>query len=405
MSLQTFADEAEHIAEIRRQMQRFVAAEAPREKRAQWDREHSFPRDAYRRLADLGVMGLTIDEAYGGAGQDVVAAVAVIEELCRAGVFLAGPYIHTAFYGGMNISENGSEEQKRTLLPKLARGEITFAYGLSEPNVGGDLASVETRAERRDGAILLNGAKRWCTGADFADYIYCLVRSGPPEERYRNLSFLLVPTDAPGLSMQPIEHVNLRYTLSSDVYFDNVELPMTAVVGGAQMWNQGWRQLAGRALDVEKIEIAAANFGIAQAALEEAWAYAEQRVQFGKPISGHQAIRHKLVTARTKLQACRHMLYHAAWLANEGRPCAAETSMAKLFCADTGVEIALACQQVMGAYALSDGYDMERHVRDLLGMPIVGGSSDMQRNNLASLWRLGRDGGNPRRDGAQSQPS
>lgn len=406
MSLQTFADEAEHIAEIRRQMQRFVAAEAPREKRAQWDREHRFPRDAYRRLADLGVMGLTIDEAYGGAGQDIVAAVAVIEELCRAGVFLAGPYIHTAFYGGMNISENGSEEQKRNLLPKLARGEITFAYGLSEPNVGGDLASVETRAEQRDGgAILLNGAKRWCTGADFADYIYCLVRSGPPEERYRNLSFLLVPTDAPGLSMQPIEHVNLRYTLSSDVYFDNVELPMTAVVGGAQMWNQGWRQLAGRALDVEKIEIAAANFGIAQAALEEAWAYAEQRVQFGKPISGHQAIRHKLVTARTKLQACRHLLYHAAWLANEGRPCAAETSMAKLFCADTGVEIALACQQVMGAYALSDGYDMERHVRDLLGMPIVGGSSDMQRNNLASLWRLGRGSGNPRRGGAQSQPS
>lgn len=405
MSLQTFADEAEHIAEIRRQMQRFVAAEAPREKRAQWDREHRFPRDAYRRLADLGVMGLTIDEAYGGAGQDIVAAVAVIEELCRAGVFLAGPYIHTAFYGGMNISENGSEEQKRTLLPKLARGELTFAYGLSEPNVGGDLASVETRAEQRDGAILLNGAKRWCTGADFADYIYCLVRSGPPEERYRNLSFLLVRTDAPGLSMQPIEHVNLRYTLSSDVYFDNVELPMTAVVGGPKMWNQGWRQLAGRALDVEKIEIAAANFGIAQAALEEAWAYAEERVQFGKPISGHQAIRHKLVTARTKLRACRHMLYHAAWLANEGRPCAAETSMAKLFCADTGVEIALACQQVMGAYALSDGYDMERHVRDLLGMPIVGGSSDMQRNNLASLWRLGRDRGNPRRDGAQSHPS
>lgn len=390
MSLQTFADEAEHIAEIRRQMRRFVAAEAPREKRAQWDREHSFPRDAYRRLADLGVMGLTIDEAYGGAGQDIVAAVAVIEELCRAGVFLAGPYIHTAFYGGMNISENGSEEQKRSLLPKLARGEITFAYGLSEPNVGGDLASVETRAEQRDGAILLNGAKRWCTGADFADYIYCLVRSGPAEERYRNLSFLLVHTDAPGLSRQPIEHVNLRYTLSSDVYFDNVELPLTAVVGGPQMWNQGWRQLAGRALDVEKIEIAAANFGIAQAALEEAWAYAEERVQFGKSISGHQAIRHKLVTARTKLQACRHMLYHAAWLANEGRPCAAETSMAKLFCADTGVEIALACQQIMGAYALSDGYDMERHVRDLLGMPIVGGSSDMQRNNLASLWRLGR---------------
>lgn len=390
--MQTFIDEPEHIAELRRQLRRFVAEKAPRELRRQWDREHTFPRDLYRALADMGLMGLTIDEAYGGAGQDIVAAVAVIEELARAGVFLAGPYIHTAFYGGMNLSENGSEEQKRELLPRLARGEITFAYGLSEPNVGGDLASVETRAELRGDSVVINGAKRWCTGADFADYIYCLVRSGPADERYRNLSFLLVPTDAPGLSMTPIEHVNLRYTLSSDVHFDDVELPLTAIVGGADKWNHGWGMLAGRALDVEKIEVAAATFGIAQAALEEAWQYAEERVQFGRPIAQHQAVRHKLVDARTRLEACRHLLYHAAWLADQGRPCAAETSMAKLFCADMGVEIALACQQVMGAYALSDGYDMERHVRDLLGMPIVGGSSDMQRNNLAGIWRLGKGG-------------
>ncbi|MFU8815238.1 MAG: acyl-CoA dehydrogenase family protein [Pseudomonadales bacterium] len=390
MAFQTFADEPDHVTELRRQLRRFVATEAPREKRREWDRLHTFPRDLYQRLAQMGLMGLTIDAAYGGAGQDIVAAVAVIEELGRAGAFLAGPYIHTAFYGGMNLSENGSEAQKQALLPRLARGELSFAYGLSEPNVGGDLASVETRAERRGDDIVINGAKRWCTGADFADYIYCLVRSGPAEERYRNLSILLVPTDAPGLTLQPIEHVNLRYTLSSDVYFDDVTVPVSAIVGGEQMWNQGWRQLAGRALDVEKIEVAAATFGIAQAALEEAWSYAEERVQFGKPIAAHQAVRHKLVTARTKLEACRHMLYHAAWLANESRPCAAETSMAKLFCADTGVEIALACQQVMGAYALSDGYDMERHVRDLLGMPIVGGSSDMQRNNLANIWGLGR---------------
>jgi alkylation response protein AidB-like acyl-CoA dehydrogenase len=390
VALQTFTDEPDHIGELRRQLRRLVDEHAPRDKRREWDRNHTFPRDLYRRLADMGVMGLTIDEAYGGAGEDIVAAVAVVEELSRAGAFLAGPYIHTAFYGGMNVSENGSEAQKRLLLPRLARGEITFAYGLSEPNVGGDLASVETRAERQGDRIVVNGAKRWCTGADFADYIYCLVRSGPAEDRYRNLSFLLVPTDAPGLTLQPIEHVNLRYTLSSDVYFDDVSLPQDAIVGGEAMWNQGWRMLAGRALDVEKIEVAAATFGIAQAALEEAWVYAETRVQFGKPIAAHQAIRHKLVTARTRLQACRHMLYHAAWLANEGLPCAAETSMAKLFCADNGVEIALACQQVMGAYALSDGYDMERHVRDLLGMPIVGGSSDMQRNNLANIWRLGR---------------
>jgi len=391
ISLQSFIDEPPHIGELRRQLRRFVDTEAPREKRREWDKNHTFPRDLIRRLTNLGIMGLTIDETYGGSGRDILAAVATIEELCRAGAFLAGPFIHTAFYGGINIAENGSEAQKRELLPRLARGEITLAYGLSEPNVGGDLASVQTRAERRGDKVVLNGAKRWCTGADFADYIYCLARSGPAEARYHNLTFLLVPTDSPGLSLQPIEHVNLRYTLSSDVYFDNVELPLSAIAGGEPMWNQGWRQLTGHALDVEKIEIAAVTFGIAQAALEEAWTYAGERVQFGKVIAEHQAIRHKLVTARTKLQACRHLLYHGAWLAQQRRPCAVETSMAKLFCAAMGVEIALACQQVMGAYALSDGYDMERHVRDLLGMPIVGGSSDMQRNNLASLWRLGRD--------------
>ena len=384
----SFAEEEEHITEIRRQLQRFVADKAPLEKRREWDRNHTWPRELFKELADMGLIGLTIPEEYGGAGQHITAAVAVIEELAQAGAFLAGPYIHAAFYGGMNISENGSKAQKEALLPSIAKGETLLCYGLSEPNVGGDLASVETRAEKKGGKIVVNGSKRWCTGADWADYIYCLVRSGPEEARYKNLSFLLIPTDTPGISMQPIEHSNLRYTASMDVFFDNVELDEDAIVGGPERWNEGWKLLAGRALDVEKIEITAVAYGIARAAVDEAWQYAQEREQFGGPISQHQSIRHKLVTARTKLQAARHMLYHGAWLAHQGKPCSIETSMAKLFVADTGVEIALACQQVMGAYALSDAYDMERHVRDLLGMPIVGGSSDMQKNNLASLMRL-----------------
>jgi len=388
MAAQSFVDEADHIVELRRQVARLASDRLPLDKRIQLDRDHSWDRDDFRALADLGVIGLTIPEEYGGVGQDIVAAAAVIDELCQYGSSLAGPYIHAAFYGGMNISENGSAEQKQALLPKIARGEMLLCYGLSEPNVGGDLPSVETRADRDGDAIVVNGAKRWCTGADWSDYIYCLVRSGPANERYKNLSFLLIPTDAEGITMTPIQHSNLRYTASMDVYFDNVRLDETAIVGGPEMWDRGWELLAGRALDVEKIEITAVAYGIARAAVDEAWRYAQERIQFGKPIAQHQAIRHKLVTARTKLQAARHMLYHAAWLANEGRPCSVETSMAKLFCADTGVEIAILCQQIMGAYALSDAYDMDRHVRDLLGMPIVGGSSDMQKNNLASLMRL-----------------
>ena len=384
----TALEEPGHIVELRRQLRRFVEQKAPRDKRRAWDRAHDWPRNLFRELADMGLCALTVPEEYGGQGQDIVAAVAVIEELSRAGTFLAGPYIHCAFYGGMNIAENGSPAQKAEFLPQLAKGELLFAYGLSEPNVGGDLSSVETRARIDGDAIVVNGAKRWCTGADWADYIYCLVNSDPQAPKRRALSFLLIPARAPGVTVTPMDHVNLRYTASCDVHFDDVRLPLTAIVGGPEKWCQGWGMLAGRALDVEKLEVAAVTFGIAQAAVEDAWAYAQERVQFGKPICAHQAIRHKLVTARTRLEACRLMLYHAAQLANDGRPCAIETSMAKLFIADTGVEIGLACQQIMGAYALSDAYDMDRHVRDLLGMPIVGGSSDMQKNNLAALWKL-----------------
>lgn len=380
--------DAESLAELRLQLRRFIAAKAPREKRREWDRNHVWPRDLFRELAEMGLCGLTVDESYGGLGQDIVAAVAVIEELSAVGAFLSGPYIHCAFYGGMNISENGSDEQRQALLPKLAKGELLFAYGLSEPDVGGDLSAVTTRAHIEGDEIVINGSKRWCTGADFADYIYCLVRSGPPEEKRRNLSFVLIPPGTPGVTLSPIDHVNLRYTLSSDVFFENVRVPKANIVGGEAMWNKGWKMLAGRALDVEKIEISAAAFGVAQAAVNEAWDYAQERTQFGKPVSGHQSVRHALVDARTKLEACRHMLYHGARLAQAGEPCAVETSMAKLFIGETVGEIALLCQKVMGAYALSDAYDMERHVRDLLGMAIVGGSSNMQRNNIAALMGL-----------------
>ncbi len=386
----SYAEEPEHIRLLRDALRAFVARELPSDKVRAWDKAHHFPDDLWPKVAALGICGLTVDEAYGGQGRDLVAAIAAIEELAQAGSFAAGPFIHAAFYGGVNLSENGSEQQKAELLPKIARGELLFAYGLSEPDVGGDLASVKTRARlSEDGSqVVVNGAKRWCTGADFADYIICLVQSDPEAGKYRNLSFLLIPPDADGVSVTPIEHANLRYTASSDVTFDEVTVPVENVLGGAGMWNRGWEILAGEALEVEKLEISACALGFARACVEEAWRYAEEREQFDVPIGQHQSIRHALADARTKLQACRHMLYHAAWLANERKPCSVESSMAKLFIAEQGVEIALICQRVLGAYGLSDAFDMERNVRDLLGMPIVGGSSNMQRNNIANRLRL-----------------
>jgi alkylation response protein AidB-like acyl-CoA dehydrogenase len=386
----SFAEEPEHIRLLRDSLRAFVRKEMPPERVREWDKAHHFPAELWPKVAALGICGLTVDEAHGGQGRDLPAAIATIEELSQAGSFAAGPFIHAAFYGGVNLSENGSEKQKADFLPRIARGELLFAYGLSEPDVGGDLASVQTRASLSDDGrqVIVNGSKRWCTGADFADFIIVLVQSDPAAKRYRNLSFVLVPPTADGVTVTPIEHSNLRYTASSDVIFDEVTVPADYILGGPDRWNHGWEILAGEALEVEKLEISACALGFARACVEEAWGYAEQREQFDVPIGQHQSIRHALADARTKLQACKHMLYHAAWLANERKSCSVESSMAKLFIGEQAVEIALICQRVLGAYGLTDAFDMERNVRDLLGMPIVGGSSNMQRNNIANRLRL-----------------
>lgn len=385
-----FTSEPEHITQLRETVRRFAEREMPRESVRQWDRDCTFSMPLFRKLAALGVCGLTIDEAHGGAGRDIVAACAVIEELAQHGVSMAAAFTHCAFYGGLNVGENGSEAQKRDWLPRIARGEMLFAYGLSEPDVGGDLASVTTSARlSEDGQrVILNGTKRWCTGARFADLIVCLVKSDAEAPRYRNLSMVLVSPQLPGVTIRDIDHIGIRYAKTTDVIFDNVEVPIDHIMGGLEGWNQGWKMLAGPALDCEKLEITASALGIATAAVNEAWAYAQERRQFGKPICAHQSVRHSLVEARTRLQACRHMLYHAAWLATEHRPASIESSMAKLFVGDTAVDIVLACQRVMGAYGCAEEYDMERHVRDICVMPIVGGSSNIQKNNIAARMRL-----------------
>jgi alkylation response protein AidB-like acyl-CoA dehydrogenase len=387
-----FQDEPEHIRQFRDELRRFVAIELPREKVREWERDCTFPKAVLARLASLGVFGLTVDETYGGLGRDIVATVVVIEELSRRGTVLSTPYIQGAFYGALNISESGSEEQKRELLPKLAMGEMLFSYGLSEPDVGSDLAEVTTRAAIVDGGktIRINGAKRWCTGARDADYIYCLVRSDAAAPKYQNLSFVLVPPQSPGITITDIDHMSFRYTKTTDVIFDDVEVPVENIVGGLAGWNRGWEMLVGPGLDVERLALGAIALGIARAAVNDAWEYAQERRQFGKVISAHQAIRHALADAQTSLRACEHMLYHAAWLANERRDCSVESSMAKLFVGDTCLRIVLSCQQVMGAYGLAEEYDMPRHVRDMTSIPIIGGSSNIQRNNIANRLKLAK---------------
>ena len=380
--------ESPHHQLLRDSTRRFVERHMPREAARRWDRENVFPRDVHDALAEMGVMGLTVPEEYGGQGIDLVGTMIVIEELARRSSAVACPYIMTACYAGMNLVESGSATQKQQLLPQVAAGKLLFAYGLSEPNVGGDLAMVETTARREGNRILLSGTKRWCTGAHVADYVFCLARTGPKEDRYRNLTIFLVPPRSKGVTITPLDHLGIRGVETNDAHFDEVELGEDAILGGPEMWNQGWRQLAGRALEVEKLELSAVALGLAEAACADAIEYAETRVQFGRKIGAHQAIRHAIAEAKTKTLAMRLMLYHATALVQAGKPSALESSQAKLFCCEGAAEVALQCQRVMGAYGLSDLMDMERYVRDAISLPIVGGSSNMQKNNIANRLKL-----------------
>ncbi len=382
-------DEPEHVRMLRETTRRFVEAEMPRAKAREWDRGNIYPAEVIAKLGAMGMMGLTVEERYGGAGIDIYATMAVIEEIAKRSVAVACPYIMAVCYAGMNLGESASEEQKQELLPKVATGNLLFAYGLSEPNVGGDLAMVETTARREGDDLIINGTKRWCTGAHIADYIFCLLRTGPKEEKYRNLSIVLVPPSLPGITITPLGHLGIRGVETKDVTFQDVRVPVSNILGGEAMWNRGWSQLAGRALEVEKLELSACALGLAEAALADAWKYAEERVQFGRAIAEHQAIRHTLAEAQTKVRAMRLMLYSAAWLADQGRPCSVETSMAKLFCCEGAAEVTQMCLRVTGAYGLSDQMDMERYMRDAVSLPIVGGSSSMQKNNIANRLKLG----------------
>jgi alkylation response protein AidB-like acyl-CoA dehydrogenase len=384
--------ESEDLRMYRDSIRKFLDKECPVEKIAAWDKADTIPRDLIHKMADLGILGLTVPEEYGGMGRQVLAMSVLMEEMSARWTAIAGLYNMSVAYGSLNFVSKGTEEQKREFLPKLLAGDILFAYGLSEPDVGGDLASVKTRAERKGGKVIVNGSKRWTSGAHFADYIMALVRSDDPAKRYKNLSFIILPTDAKGVSIQQTKCMGTGGNSTCDVQIENVELDESMIMGGEAGWNNGWSMLAGPALEIEKLGPTMIALGTARGALEEAWAYSQQRVQGGKRICGHQAVRHVLSEAQTQWKACQLMAYNAAWKVEMEMPSAVDTSMAKLFVSEAGKKITLDCQQyVMGAYGYAEGFQMERFVRDILAVPIYGGSSAIQRNNIANLMKLPRE--------------
>ena len=380
--------EADHIRMLREMLQKFVENEMPRELAREWDQTNEYPAEVFAKLAELGVTGMTVPEEYGGSGRDIQATMITIEELSKRSMAVAVPYIMATCYAGMNLVECGNEAQKADMLPRVASGDLLFAYGLTEPDVGADLASVRTTVVRDGDELVINGSKRFCSGAEICDYIYTLACSDKDGERYQNLSFVMIPPKSEGVTIERIATMGMHGAATTDVTFNNVRVPASLLMGGDEGWNNGWKMLAGPGLDVEKLEVAAIAIGVAAAAVEDAWEYSQERQQFGKPICTYQSIRHKLADMQTKLHAARLMTYHAANLLQQGQAAGVETSMTKMFATETAKELALECQTIMGAYGYVKEFDAERYVREAIVLPIFGGSTAIHLNNISNWMGL-----------------
>lgn len=337
---------------------------------AEIDERGEFPWQTLAAMAPLGYLGLNVPEQYGGAGADSLSVALMLEQIGRGcgstGLVVAA---HIGL-GTAPLLTFGSEAQKQRWLGPLARGEILGCLGLTEPGAGSDLRGIRTTAERRGDEWVINGSKMWLTNGAESGIMTLLVRTGD------QFSQILVPTQTPGVHFDPPEKkMGLNGSHTYSVSLADVRVPAENLLGRAgQGLPQTMQVLAGG-----RIGIGALSLGLAQAAYEAACVYAGQRKTFGQPLAKHQAIAFMIADMATKIEAARWLVYHAAWLKDQGRPYDNEAAMAKLFASETGEQVARDAIQVHGGYGYSREYPVERIYRDARLMTIGEGTSEVQR--------------------------
>jgi alkylation response protein AidB-like acyl-CoA dehydrogenase len=344
------------------------------------DETGEFNWTAVRKMANLGLLGMEVPEAYGGSALDPVSAAIVVEEL---GWACGSTALAIAAHNGLGLGPivaYGSEEQKQAWLPRLASGQGRLAcLGLTEPGAGSDLkGGVRTSAIRDGDEWVINGNKMWMTNASIADLMVLLVRTG--KEGSHGLSHLLVPTDTPGITIGPPEKkMGLKGSPTHAVSFEDVRVPAANLLGPE---GRGLSQTLAT-LDSGRISIGALAVGLAQAAYEEAIKYARQREAFGSPIADFQAIQWMLADAATEIEAARLMVHKAAWTKGQGRPFGTIASMAKLFATEVSERVCRNAIQIHGGYGYSREFEVERMYRDTRLMTIGEGTSEIQRLVIA----------------------
>ncbi len=371
---------------IRDAVREFAESEiAPRV--AQWEREEHFPREILERLGAMGVMGMMVPEAYGGAGADALSYVLAVEELARVCASTAVIVSVNNSVACYPIWKFGSEEQKTGVLTELASGRALGAYALTEPQSGSDAANQKTRAARDGSSYVLNGAKAWITNAGEARW-YVVMAMTDPSAGTRGITAFLVSAEDRGLRIgAPEDKMGLRSSKTASVFFEDLRVPAQRRLGAE---GEGFT-IAMTTLDHSRIGIAAQGIGIAQAAFEASIEYARNRESFGQKLAEHEAIAFQIADMRVQLEAARVLTYRAALLSEmPGVRCSKEASMAKVFATEAANAIAARAVQIFGGYGYSKEYPVERYYRDARVTTIYEGTSEIQRIVISKNVLAGR---------------
>ncbi len=345
------------------------------------DRTKEFPKEAFKQLSDMGMMGLPFDEAYGGAGADTTSFAIVTEELSRVCASTGITYSAHISLGGAPLSLFGTEEQKQKYLTPICSGESFGAFGLTEPNAGSDAGGTETRAVEDGDDWVINGSKVYITNASHAKHLAITAITGMNDGK-KEISAIIVPTDAEGFTIiDNYEKMGLNASNTTELVLENVRVPKENLLGKR---GEGFKQFL-VTLDGGRIGIAAMAVGIAQGAFNKALAYAKERKQFGKPLSEFQVTQFKLADMAMKIELARNMVYKAAWLKDQGRPFTKEASMAKLYASEMAMEVADEAIQIHGGYGYMKEYEVERYMRDAKLLEIGEGTSEVQRMVISRM--------------------
>ncbi|MDT9685959.1 acyl-CoA dehydrogenase family protein [Streptomyces sp. TRM76323] len=356
------------IALVRDIVQGEIAPRAAEEEEA-----GRFPREVFSVLSEAGLLGLPYDSAHGGGDQPYEVYLQVLEELAAARLTVGlGASVHTLACHG--LAGFGTKEQRAEHLPAMLGGGLLGGYCLSEPSSGSDAASLRTKAVRDGDDWVITGTKAWITHGGVADFYTVMARTGA--EGPRGITAFLVPGDAEGLTAAaPEKKMGLKGSPTAQLHFDGVRVPDSRRIGEE---GEGFT-IALSALDSGRLGIAACAVGVAQAALDEAVAYARERRQFGRPVADFQGLRFLLADMATQVEAGRSLYLAAARLRDAGRPFSRQAAMAKLFCTDAAMKVTTDAVQVLGGYGYTADFPVERHMREAKVLQIVEGTNQIQR--------------------------